>query len=65
VAGAKILAVKVSTSINQPLCLVSPPALSARLLCFVPATCAGLVEDFFANKYALSNLLFLDIYQCF
>jgi hypothetical protein len=58
VDAGKILAVKVGTSI-QPACLPCQPA------CLVCACCEHSYfakVDIFVNYYALSNLLFLDIY---
>ncbi len=56
-AAVKILAVQAGTSIHViPACLVGPNPLVLCLLLVL------LLKDFFANKYAMSNLLFLDIY---
>jgi hypothetical protein len=57
VAATKILVVKGGTSIDLAACRVSLPAV------FEPAASAHvLLKWFFANQYALSNLLMLDIY---
>ncbi len=48
----------------QPACLVSPPALSAHLFVFCLLLSLALVEvDLWANCYALSNVIYLDIYE--
>jgi hypothetical protein len=44
VATAKILAIKLSTFIDQPACLVGEPACFEHLPCFVPVTILGVVE---------------------
>jgi hypothetical protein len=63
-ATSKILAVKAGT-LTRPACLVLAGCSLNWPACFVLSMClllSLLIKCFFLNRYALSSLLFLDIY---
>jgi hypothetical protein len=62
VAAAKILAVKAGTPTDLPH-LPSQPTSLVLFWLVVPTTIHFVEVNFFANQYALSNLIFLDVYD--